>query len=95
MRVFAGGVADTALPGRPDGMKCDAGGNIWCTAPGGLWVYAPDGRQIGKVAIPEMVANLHWGGADWRTLFVTASTSLYALETKVGPHKESFMSGYI
>lgn len=96
MRVFASGIADEAQPGRrPDGMKCDGLGNIWCTGPDGLWVYGPDGRLLGKVAVPEMVANLHWGGADWRTLFITASTSLYALETKVGPHKESFMTGYI
>jgi gluconolactonase len=76
-------------------MKCDALGNIWCTGPGGLWVYAADGRLLGKIAVPEVVANLHWGGRNWRTLFITASTSLYALEIKVGPHKESFMSGYI
>jgi gluconolactonase len=96
MRVFASGIADEAQPGRrPDGMKCDALGNIWCTGPDGLWVFAPDGRLLGKVAVPEMVANMHWGEADWRTLFITASTSLYALETKVGPHKESFMSGSI
>ena len=45
MRVFASGIADDAQPGRrPDGMKCDALGNIWCTGPDGLWVYAPDGR---------------------------------------------------
>jgi gluconolactonase len=95
MRVFASGIADEAQPGRrPDGMKCDAKGNIWCTGPDGLWVYAPDGRLIGKVAVPEMVANLHWGGSDWRTLFITASTSLYALETRVGPHSESFMRSH-
>ncbi len=94
MRVFASGIAE-ARPGRPDGMKCDALGNIWCTGPGGIWVYAPDGRLLGKIAIPEMVANLHWGGDDWSTLFITASTSLYAIETKVGPHPESFMSGAI
>jgi gluconolactonase len=96
MRVFASCIADEAQPGRrPDGMKCDALGNIWCTGPDGLWVYAPDGKLLGKIAVPEMVANLHWGGDGWRTLFITASTSLYALNTKVGPHKESFMSGYI
>jgi gluconolactonase len=95
MRVFASGVIDPGLPGHPDGMKCDAAGNIWCTAPGGLWVFAPDGHVIGKVSVPEFVANLHWGGADWRTLFITASTSLYALEVKIGPHKERFMDGYI
>lgn len=96
MRVFASGIADEAQPGRrPDGMKCDAQGNIWCTGPDGLWVYAPDGRRLGTIGVPEMVANLHWGGQDWHTLFITASTSLYALNTKVGPHRESFMSGYI
>lgn len=96
MRVFASGIADAAQPGRrPDGMKCDALGNIWCTGPDGLWVFAPDGRLLGKVAVPEMVANFHWGEAGWRTLFITASTSLYALQTKVGPHKEGFMSGFI
>ena len=96
MQVFASNIADDAQPGRrPDGMKCDAQGNIWCTGPDGLWIYAPDGRLLGKVAVPEMVANFHWGDAGWRTLFITASTSLYALEVKVGPHKESFMDGYI
>jgi gluconolactonase len=95
MRVFASGISDPAAPGAPDGMKCDAEGNIWCTGPGGLWVFAPSGELIGKVAVPEFVANHHWGGPGWRTLFITASTSLYALDVKVGPHPESFMQGYI
>jgi len=92
MRVFASGISDVAKPGAPDGMKCDAEGNIWVTGPGGLWVYAPDGKLIGKVAVPEFVANLHWGGADWRTLYITASTSLYAVNVNVGPHTEAFMN---
>ena len=92
MRVFASGISDPATPGAPDGMKCDARGNIWVTGPGGLWVYSPAGQLIGKIAVPEFVANLHWGRADWRTLFITASTSLYALDVKVGPHIESFMT---
>jgi gluconolactonase len=91
LRVFASGISDPDKPGVPDGMKCDANGNIWVTAPGGLWVYGPDGTLIGKVAVPENSANLHWGGADWRTLFVTATTSVYALEVMVGPHIEAFM----
>lgn len=91
MRVFASGLRDSLLPGVPDGMKCDALGNVWCCAPGGLWVYAPDGRHIGKVAIPELPANLHWGGPDWRTLYVCATTSVYAIPVKVGPRSEPFM----
>lgn len=90
-RIFASGIKDTLKPGVPDGMKCDADGNIWVTAPGGLWVYTINGKLIGKVAIPELPANLHWGGPDWRTLYVCASTSVYAIETKVGPRDEPFM----
>ena len=90
-RVFATGLRDSLLPGVPDGMKCDAEGNVWCCAPGGLWVFAPDGRHIGKVSIPELPANLHWGGVDWRTLYVCASTSVYALPVRVGPRPEPFM----
>jgi gluconolactonase len=90
-RIFASGIRDSLVSGLPDGMKCDAEGNVWCTGPGGVWVYAPDGRLLGKVAIPEHPANLHWGGADWRTLFVCATTSVYAVEVKVGPRTEPFM----
>ena len=92
MRVFALGISDPAKPGAPDGMKCDAKGNIWVTAPAGLWVYSPEGKLIGKIVVPEFAANLHWGMADWRTLFITASTSLYAIDVKVGPHREIFMT---
>jgi gluconolactonase len=90
-RIFASGIRDTLKAGVPDGMKCDAEGNVWVTAPGGLWVYDPSGRHIGRVAVPELVANLHWGGADWRTLFLCASTSLYAVDVRVGPRNEPFM----
>ena len=90
-RIFASGLRDSMLPGVPDGMKCDATGNVWCTGPGGVWVYAPSGTLIGKVSIPELPANLHWGGADWRTLYVCASTSVYAVDVKLGPRPEPFM----
>ena len=90
-RLFASGIKDTLKPGVPDGMKCDADGNVWVTAPGGVWVYDPAGQLLGKVSIPELPANLHWGGEDWRTLFVCASTSVYAVDVKIGPRSEPFM----
>ena len=90
-RLFADGIVSETEPGVPDGMKCDERGNIWVTAPGGLWVYNPGGELIGKLAIPELPANLSWGGGDWHTLFITASTSLYVIPTKVGPHIEPYM----
>jgi gluconolactonase len=92
-KLFAGGIRDTLLPGLPDGMKCDQEGNVWCTGPGGVWVFQPTGKLIGKISIPEQPANLHWGGADWRTLYVCASTSVYAVDTRVGPRNEPFMAG--
>ena len=90
-RLFAQGIRSSREAGVPDGMKCDARGNVWVTAPGGIRVYSPRGVRLGTVRIPEMPANLHWGGEDWRTLFVCATTSVYAVETKVGAGVEPFM----
>jgi gluconolactonase len=90
-RLFATGLRSDREPGVPDGMKCDASGNVWVTAPGGVWVYAPNGDHIGKVRVPELASNLHWGGEDFRTLYVTATHSVYAIKTKVGPRIEPFM----
>jgi gluconolactonase len=97
-RIFAAGLWTAGSSGErddglgvPDGMKCDVHGNVWVTGPGGLWVYAPDGRHIGAVSVPEKVANLHWGGPTWSTLFLTASTSLYAIETRTSARLEPFM----
>ncbi|HZR71262.1 isochorismatase family protein [Bradyrhizobium sp.] len=91
-RVFASGIRSELEPGVPDGMKCDQHGNVWVTAPGGVWVYSPNGELLGKVRVPELVANLAWGGADFRTLYLTATHSVYAIPTKVGPRHEPYMS---
>src|SRR5260221_5786122 len=91
-RVFANGIRSELEPGLPDGMKCDQLGNIWVTAPGGVWVYAMSGNLLGKVRVPELVANLSWGGADFRTLFMTATHSVYTVTTKVGPRSEPYMT---
>jgi gluconolactonase len=90
-RTFASGLKSEREPGVPDGMKCDSSGNVWVTAPSGVWVYAPDGDLIGKVRVPELASNLHWGGSDFHTLFVTATHSVYAVKTNVGPRLEPFM----
>jgi gluconolactonase len=90
-RIFASGIVSPSEPGVPDGMKCDAEGNVWVCGPGGVWVYTIKGELIGKLRVPELVGNLTWGGPDWRTLFLTATHSLYAVETKVGPRLEPYM----
>ncbi|MGD9890522.1 MAG: SMP-30/gluconolactonase/LRE family protein [Dehalococcoidia bacterium] len=63
--------------GRPDGMKVDRDGNVYCTGPGGVWIISPLGGLLGRIRMPEPAANLAWGGDDWRTLYLTATTSLY------------------
>ncbi|MEO0547567.1 MAG: isochorismatase family protein [Pseudomonadota bacterium] len=92
-RIFASGIRDSQKAGQPDGMKADEKGNVWVTAPGGVWVYDFHGSLIGKLDVPEMVANLHWGGDNWDTLFMCACTSLYAVKTKVRSRREPFMDG--
>ena len=62
-------------------MKVDADGNIYVTGPGGVWVLEPSGAHLGTLEVPEVVANLNWGGPRWSTLFLTASTSVYRVRT--------------
>lgn len=77
--------------GVPDGMKCDEHGNVWVTGPGGIWVLSAAAEHLGVIAVPETTGNLTWGGKDWRTLFITSSTSLYTIRTMVGPRLEPYM----
>ena len=93
-RLFASEIRSSSQNGGPDGMKCDERGNVWVTGPGGVWVYAPSGELIGKLHIPEVVANLAWGGDELRTLFVTATHSVYRVTTKVGPRIEPYMRAH-
>ncbi len=90
-RIFFDGILSNEEPGAPDGMKCDALGNIWVTAPGGIWVINQYAELIGKIAVPELVGNITWGGDDWRTLFIAASNSIYSVKTLIGPHVEPYM----
>jgi len=79
-RIFAdepGGKGD----GVPDGMKVDDAGDIYVTGPGGIWVWDANGHHLGTIVIPEQPANLAWGDSDFRTLYVTATTSVYRIRT--------------
>jgi gluconolactonase len=68
--------------GAPDGMKLDRDGNLYCCGPGGLHVLSPNARSLGVIQTPEVVANFTWGDDDFRSIFLTASTSLYRVRTK-------------
>ncbi|MFO8036821.1 MAG: SMP-30/gluconolactonase/LRE family protein [Anaerolineales bacterium] len=65
--------------GKPDGMKVDSKGHIYCTGPQGIWMCTEQGDVIGRVRVPEKTSNLAWGGEGNRTLFITASTSIYQI----------------
>ncbi len=62
-----------------DGFRLDRDGRIWSSAADGVHCYAPDGRLIGKVLIPEMVANVCFGGPKLNRLFICGTTSLYSV----------------
>lgn len=78
--LFFDATADTA-PGAPDGMKVDREGNLYSAGPGGVWIFAADGTHLGTIRVPEKVGNLAWGDADGKTLYITASTSVYRVRT--------------
>ena len=69
--------------GVPDGIRCDAHGNIWSSAGDGVHIFAPDGKLLAKIEVPEGPANLCFGGADGKTVFITARTSLYSIKANV------------
>ena len=60
-----------------DGFRFDADNNLWTSCGKGVACYAPSGEQIGYIKIPELVSNVDFGGIEGKTLFITASTSLY------------------
>ncbi len=68
--------------GVPDGIKVDTHGNLFVTGPKGIWIWDPQGHHLGTIEMPEQPANLAWGDRDYRTLYITATTSVYRLRTK-------------
>jgi gluconolactonase len=68
-----------STPGAPDGMKVDQEGRVYCTGAGGVWVFEPDGKHLGTIVVPEKPSNCAWGDSDWRSLYITARTSVYRM----------------
>lgn len=62
-----------------DGFRLDRDGRIWSSAADGVHCLAPDGTLIGKVLIPELVANVCFGGPKLNRLFICGTTSLYSV----------------
>ena len=66
-------------PGIPDGFRLDVAGNIWTSAWDGVHCLTPAGELIGKILVPEIVANVAFGGPRNNRLFITATTGLYSV----------------
>jgi gluconolactonase len=77
--LSGGEVFHTLARGAPAGLRCDGDGRLYVAADSGVHILGPNGVLIGKLLLPETPANLCFGGADHRTLFITARTSLYAI----------------
>ncbi|MBB5536989.1 SMP-30/gluconolactonase/LRE family protein [Rhizobium giardinii] len=77
--LSGGEVFATCTSGLFDGFRIDRTGRIWASAQDGVHCYDPDGTLIGKIRIPEIVSNLTFGGARRNHLFITATSSLYAV----------------
>lgn len=65
--------------GVPDGFRVDTEGNVWTSAQDGVLCYSSEGVLLGRIKFPEMVANLVFGGEKRNRLFITATSSLYAV----------------
>lgn len=78
-RLHNGRVFAEISPGVADGFRVDAAGNVWSSAADGVHCYSPQGELLGKIHVPEVVANLTFGGVRKNRLFIAATTSLYSV----------------
>ncbi len=78
-KLSGGAVFHKVSPGCADGIRTDTDGNLWASAGDGVHCIAPDGHLMGKILVPEVVSNICFGGRAKHQLFITATTSLYAI----------------
>jgi gluconolactonase len=76
-----GRVFTEVSPGLPDGIRVDEHGNVWSSSLDAVQVFAPSRERILRIAVPEKIGNLCFGGDDGRTLYIAASSSLYRIRT--------------
>jgi gluconolactonase len=82
-KLSGGEVFADCTAGLFDGLRLDTEGRIWTSAADGIHCYEPDGTLIGKVKVPEVVANCAWGGPKRNMLYICGTTSLYAVRLMV------------
>ena len=84
-QLFADLTRETGA-GVPDGLKIDSLGNVWASGQGGFRIYSPKGELLGRITLPEVAANIAWGGPDGRAAYFTASTSIYRMTMRIPGH---------
>jgi gluconolactonase len=62
-----------------DGIKLDVAGHLYLSAPGGVWIFDSAGKHLGTIHAPHPVHNFAWGGADGKTLYLAARSTLYRI----------------
>jgi len=78
-RLTGGAVVAESPNGNPDGIRLDEEGRIWAAAGDGVYCLHPDGTVLGRIAVPEVVSNICFGGPKRNRLFIAATTSVYTL----------------
>ena len=81
------GVFAECTEGLFDGFRFDTEGRIWTSAGDGVHCYDPDGTLIGKIIVPETVANVCFGGQKRNYLYICGTTSLYGVRLPVNGAK--------
>jgi gluconolactonase len=84
-------LANAKEQGIPDGMKVDSQGNVYASGPEGIWVFSPDGKHIGTIQPGETAANAAWA-EDGKSLYITASTSVYRIRVNVPGEKALYQN---
>ena len=71
-------------PGLSDGFRVTTEGHVLTSAADGIHIYSPDATRLGKILTPEPASNCAFGGPTGTRLFITASSSLHAIDLKLG-----------
>ncbi|MGN6583273.1 MAG: SMP-30/gluconolactonase/LRE family protein [Rhizobiaceae bacterium] len=82
-KLSGGEVFADCTAGLFDGFRLDTAGRIWTSAADGVHCYDPDGTLIGKIRVPEIVANVCFGGEKRNYLYICGTTSLYGIRLPV------------
>jgi len=83
LTVCGGDVFARCEVGTFDGIRLDSDGRVWAAAGDGLHCFDPDGTPLGKLHVPEIVANLTFGGPQRNQIFMCATSSVYSIRVTV------------